>query len=146
MSWDLSRNAISLLYKSTLQIILFIITILHNCLVWASAISKKHLIASSKAILRPFSLPLVRLFKSTSNGRCPHTRQPLHLKIVKKSFLSMLLCCLVAGKISAKNLSSYTPFSCHRERLLCSELFSLWNSVLQALPQHVCCFLQWNLQ
>jgi hypothetical protein len=41
-------------YKST--------TILYNCLVWASAISKKHLIASLKAILSPFSLPIVRLF------------------------------------------------------------------------------------
>ena len=61
LSWGLSRNTISLLYKSSV-----IPIILYNCAAWASAIRKKQVVASLKAAQRPFALAIGHLFKSTS--------------------------------------------------------------------------------
>jgi hypothetical protein len=132
-----SANAILLLYKTTM-----IPTILY-CSVWASVIHRKRVIASLKSVQRPFALAIGRLFKSTSTDAALILAKiaPLHLKIVetviKRSFSSLAallpFSSSVTGEIPAKIFSSPTPagisLKLHRERLLHSEIFSIWNSV-----------------
>jgi hypothetical protein len=141
LSWGLSRNAISLLYKTTV-----IPTILYNCSVWASAIPRKRVIAALKSAQRPFALTIGRLFKSTSTDAALILANifPLHLKIIetvlKRSFsaLAALLppsSLQIAGETSAKILKSETPagipVGLHRKRVLRSEMLSFWNSAWQ---------------
>jgi hypothetical protein len=141
LSWGLSRNAISLLYKTTV-----IPTILYNCSVWASAIPRKRVIAALKSAQRPFALTIGRLFKSTSTDAALILANilPLHLKIIEtvlKRSISALVALLppsslqVDGDTSAKILASEAPagipLDLHRKRVLRSEMFFLWNAAWQ---------------
>ena len=139
LSWGLSRSSISLLYNSSV-----IPIILYNCSVWASAIRKKRVIASLKASQRPFALVLGRLFKSTSTDAALVLANivPLHLKVlevVTKRLISSHAALLppssrlIAGDIPDKILSSCNPaeisLRLHRDRLLKSEIYILWNQI-----------------
>jgi hypothetical protein len=139
LSWGLSRSSISLLYNFSV-----IPIILYNCSVWASAIRKKRVIASLKASQRPFALVLGRLFKSTSTDAVLVLVNivPLHLKVlevVTKRLISSHAALLppssrlIAGDIPDKMLSSCNPadisLRLHRDRLLKSEIYILWNQI-----------------
>ncbi len=141
LSWSLSRNTISLLYKTTV-----IPTILYNCSVWASSIRRKRVITALKSAQRPFALTIGRLFKSTSTDAAFILANifPLHLKIIEtvlKRSISALAALLplsslqVAGETSAKFFASEAPagipLGLHRKRVLRSEMLSLWNSAWQ---------------
>lgn len=138
LSWGLSRDTVSLLYKSS-----FIPTILYNCSVWASATSRKKIVKSLKSAQRPFALIIGRLFKSTSTEAALVLANiiPLHLKVLEivakrsLSALSELLpgsSQLLVGDIPNRIRSAATPsglsLRTHRERMIRSEVFSLWNS------------------
>ena len=75
LTWGLSRSAISLLYKITV-----ISTILYNCVVWASDIRKKKVVAALCSAQLPFALTISRLFKS---------RQERHYLLLRKIWLEM---------------------------------------------------------
>ena len=129
---------VSLLYKSS-----FIPTILYNCSVWASATSRKKIVKSLKSAQRPFALIIGRLFKSTCTEAALVLANiiPLHLKVLEivakrsLSALSELLpgsSQLLVGDIPNRIRSAATPsglsLRTHRERMIRSEVFSLWNS------------------
>ena len=139
LSWGLSRSTISLLYNSSV-----IPIILYNCSVWASAIRKKRVVASLKAAQRPFALVIGRLFKSTSTDAALVLANmvPLHLKvmeIVTKRLISTHAALLppssrlIVGDIPDRILTSCKPVDIslrlHRDRLLRSEIYNLWNHI-----------------
>jgi hypothetical protein len=141
LSWGLSRNAISLLYKTSV-----IPTILYICSVWALAIRRKRVIAALKSAQRLFALTIGRLFTSTSTDAALILANilPLHLKIIEtvlKRSISTLAALLppsslqVSGGTSAKIVASEAPagipLGLHRKRLLRLDMFPLWNAAWQ---------------
>ena len=140
LTWGLSRKTLSLLYKTV-----FLPTLLYNCSVWASAISKKKIVKLLLSTQRPYALAIARLYKSTSTSAALVLANivPLDLKILeivtKRALVTNVLpfssLRLVTESIdfinntpAPRNIS----LKFHHARLLHSETCKRWN-------------LQWNL-
>ena len=140
LTWGLSRKTLSLLYKTV-----FLPTLLYNCSVWASAISKKKIVKLLLSTQRPYALAIARLYKSTTTSAALVLASivPLDLKIMEIvtkralvpnvlpfSFLRLVTesIDLINNTPAPRNIS----LKLHHARLLDSETCKRWN-------------LQWNL-
>lgn len=127
LTWGLSRSAISLLYKIIIYnlylyfiIIKIISTILYNCVVWASDIRKKKVVAALCSAQRPFALAISRLFKS---------RQDIFYNLIEASnYLKIYVNLCRTGGIDVHQLFIET-WSSDERKLVLEVLFSTFTII-----------------